>query len=358
LGIPSVERTLSELLIGTPIMDPRQALGFLLNPVSRKRPHPNGEDIHPAKQCREDTNAAVKESAKQTEAFYILSRPPSVNTSGASRNQWKSPICVGGEQHHIDTPQEAALAGALAYDREARALGKQAVELPPVLPQHGYAEQAAAPVQKSRLNPEALGVQKKRTIIRPRPSSGFYGVCYNAGCKRLRKQWKAVICYDKKSHNLGSFSTRQEAALAYDREARKVKRGKLLNYESIKTAEEAAARAQAEHAIMHPLQPTADPYNGMRFQVHIRYGSKDHYLGSFGTRHEAALASDLIARGYACQLQQQQQHPISATSSISEDALASDLIARGYLYAYQVQQQQQHLISATSSISNISNTQY
>jgi hypothetical protein len=77
-----------------------------------------------------------------------------------------------------EAAQEAALAGAL-YDRKARVPGKQAVELP----QHGYAEQAAANMQKGCLI-EALGVQKKsktkRTVKRPRPSSGFYGVCYNA----------------------------------------------------------------------------------------------------------------------------------------------------------------------------------
>jgi hypothetical protein len=45
-------------------------------------------------------------------------------------------------------------------------------------------------------------------------SSGFYGVYENA------KRWKAKITYDSKDHHLDSFDTKQEAALAYDREAR------------------------------------------------------------------------------------------------------------------------------------------
>ena len=50
--------------------------------------------------------------------------------------------------------------------------------------------------------------------VRPRPSSGFYGVSAKG------KRWCAKINYDSKQHNLGTFETKQEAALAHDREAR------------------------------------------------------------------------------------------------------------------------------------------
>jgi hypothetical protein len=59
-----------------------------------------------------------------------------------------------------------------------------------------------------------------------------------------KKRWIAQIHYDSKRHNLGTFDTKQEAALAYDREARQCGEDKLLNYESITAAEEAAANAQ------------------------------------------------------------------------------------------------------------------
>jgi hypothetical protein len=73
---------------------------------------------------------------------------------------------------------------------------------------------------------------------RPRPASGFYGV------SAYKKRWQAKIYYDSKEHYLGCFDTKQEAALAYDRNARQCGEDKPLNYESTAAAEEAAAHAQ------------------------------------------------------------------------------------------------------------------
>jgi hypothetical protein len=65
---------------------------------------------------------------------------------------------------------------------------------------------------------------------KPRPPSGYYGVAAKG------KRWQAHIHCDGKKQNLGTFDTKQEAALAYDREARQRGEDKPLNYESIEVA--------------------------------------------------------------------------------------------------------------------------
>jgi hypothetical protein len=69
--------------------------------------------------------------------------------------------------------------------------------------------------------------------------SGFHGVTAK------RNRWQAYIHYDGKRLNLGTYDTKQEAALAYDRAAWEHGGKRKLNYVSIKAAEAAAAAAQA-----------------------------------------------------------------------------------------------------------------
>jgi hypothetical protein len=123
------------------------------------------------------------------------------------------------------------------------------------------------------------------------------------------KRWAAKITYDGNMHRLGTFDTREEAALAYDKKARQCGKDKLLNYESNKAAEEAAVQAQVEHILVHdmcagpkqpkPQQPKPRPpsgfygvyANGKRWQAQIYFDSNRHSLGTFDTKQEAASQS-------------------------------------------------------------------
>jgi hypothetical protein len=209
----------------------------------------------------------------------------------ASGKRWQAQIRYDGKHHHLGcfgTKQEAAL----AYDRAARQCrGDKLLNHDSTKAAEDAAVQAQA---------EHIPKQPK-----PRPASGFYGVSSNGN----RKRWQAQIRYDGKRHNLGCFDTKQEAALAYDRKARQCREDKLLNYESIKAAEEAAVQAQAEHILVHdmcagPPQPKPRPASGFygvsanekRWKAQITYGSKKHYLGTFDTKQGAALAYDRKAR--------------------------------------------------------------
>jgi hypothetical protein len=121
--------------------------------------------------------------------------------------------------------------------------------------------------------------------------------------KKCAERWIAKISYGSKQHHLGTFDTKEQAALAYDRAVRQCGENKPLNYESIAAAEEAAVQAQAAHTPTHPKptpRPTSGFYgvyaSGKRRHAQINYDGTTHSLGSFDTKHQAALAYDREAR--------------------------------------------------------------
>jgi hypothetical protein len=133
------------------------------------------------------------------------------------------------------------------YDRTARQCGE---EKPLNYESMEGAEEAAKRAEAEY----AYALTHGPTQPKPRSAPGYYGVSAD------KKRWVAYINYGGKHHRLGTFDTKQEAALAYDKTARQCGEEKPLNYESMEGAEEAAKRAQAEYALTHdPTQPKLRP---------------------------------------------------------------------------------------------------
>jgi hypothetical protein len=69
--------------------------------------------------------------------------------------------------------------------------------------------------------------------------------------------------------------------------------------------------------------------NGKRWQAKIGYGGKQHYLGNFGTREEAALAYDRAARGHGGGKRKLNYVSIEAAEAGAEAAQAERALVQG-----------------------------
>ena len=123
------------------------------------------------------------------------------------------------------------------------------------------------------------------------------------------KKWQAQLRYDGKFRYLGAFTTKEEAAVVYDKAVRE-HRGStaVCNFTTAEEGETAAAAAIGEWEQQNPnsaksAQPKPRPKsgfygvcaNGNKWQAQLHYDGKQHTLGTFNTKEEAAAVYDEAA---------------------------------------------------------------
>jgi hypothetical protein len=158
-------------------------------------------------------------------------------------------------------------------------------------------------------------------------TSHYRGVCWYKNSKK----WVATITYDGKQHNLGYFEDEEEAARAYDKEAR-AQRGDnaKLNFaaegerhlkakkaaeeertRAAKAAEKEEKKAEKKAAALKKKAATKAAKKPSCFtgvyptgcavypwKATIRINNRDQHIGKFETEVQAARAYDNVAKQY------------------------------------------------------------
>jgi serine protease inhibitor ecotin len=205
-----------------------------------------------------------------------------VNKSG---KKYEAAIMVGGTQHYLgrfDTKEQAGI----AYDRFV--VDKSTKELSftlnyPMMSDHEREEalKVEEPVQEKRGNPNQ--------------TTGLIGV-YKSG-----KTYQAQLMYGSTNHHLGTFDTKEQAGIAYDRfvvDKSTEEVSFTLNYPKLSDREREEALKVEE-----PVQEKRGNPNQMtgligvcrmreKYQASIYIGGTQHRLGTFDTKEEAGIAYD------------------------------------------------------------------
>jgi len=200
-------------------------------------------------------------------------------------NKYRAQIMYGGTQHHLgrfDTKEQ----GGIAYDRFVVDKSTEEVSYTLNYPKMSDSEREEAlkgkePVQEKRGNPN----QK----------TGLIGVY------KRREKYQAELRYGGKRHKLGTFDTKEQAGIAYDRfvvgkSTKEV--SYTMNYPNMSDPE----REEALKVEPPPKRIRGNPNQktgliGVRkmrekYRASIKYHGTQHDLGRFDTKEQAGIAYD------------------------------------------------------------------
>ena len=199
--------------------------------------------------------------------------------------KYKAQINYGGTKHNLgsfDTKEQAGI----AYDRFVVDKSTEEVSFTLNYPNMSDSERDEAlkveePVQKKRGNPNQ--------------TTGLIGVC------KIGKKYQATISIGGTQHRLGTFDTKEQAGIAYDRfvvDKSTEDVSFTLNYSNMSDLErEEALKVESpkKRTRGNPNQMTGligVRKSGEKYKASIRYGGTQHYLGTFDTKEQAGIAYD------------------------------------------------------------------
>jgi hypothetical protein len=187
-------------------------------------------------------------------------RPPGFYNSGTSfaGQKWCALLYHASKKHYVGSFIKQEAAAEEAYDSAARHLkGQNAAR--------NFGSTEEGDVAASLLPSSGRDHVHKAAHMKPRPKSGFYGVTAN------KNKWAALLYHDNQEHYLGSFNTKQEAAVCYDKAARHFKgQNAACNFGSTEEGDVAASLALSEWEREHPVAAAAQDKQLVRILKSLR----------------------------------------------------------------------------------------
>ena len=207
--------------------------------------------------------------------------------------RYSASMHYGGRQHYLGTFDTKEQAG-IAYDRFVADKSDDEVSFTLNYPTMSDAEREEA------LKVEPVG-QKKRG--KRNQKTGLIGVSKNA---KNGKKYQAYIQSGGRQHGLGTYTTKEQAGIAYDRAAIGKSTEELpftLNYPNMTDPEREEAlkvepppkKKRKRGTCNHKTGLIGVVTSGKKYAAVIWSDGKKHYLGTFDTKEHAGIAYDRVA---------------------------------------------------------------